>query len=317
MSKYTIARIGALSHKQKQWINGIIIILCFSSLISPPAALFTGLLFSILGWKMKELTRYTSKLLQYSIVLMGFGMSLEKVVESSKSGFVITAVSVTFVMLLGLLMGKLFKVEKNTSILISSGTAICGGSAIAAVAPIIKSKDSQTSFALMVVFVLNAAALFIFPYVGHYFNLSQEVFGEWAAIGIHDTSSVVGAGAVYGDTALEVATTIKLIRALWIVPLSFVILLLNKNDEKGKVKLPWFIVYFVIAILIAYFLPDYKETYHHFYWLGRVGLLLALFFIGSNISLQEIRNTGVKSFAMGILLWICISVSSLLFIMYL
>jgi uncharacterized integral membrane protein (TIGR00698 family) len=278
--------------------------------VSPAIALGAGILFSLSGYKHKNLHKYTTQMLQISIVLLGFGMNLTDVITASKSGFVETAISVTLVMITGILLGRLFRVEKNIALLISSGTAICGGSAIAAVAPVLNSKDYQNSFALIVVFVLNAFALVLFPFIGHRLGLSQEVFGNWAAIAIHDTSSVVGAGATYGERALQIATTVKLIRALWIIPLSVVISLFNKN-RGHKIKFPWFILLFVIAIIISNYLPVYHSTYSHFSWLGRHGLTIALFFIGSNITINEIKKSGKESFALGIVLWMVVSAVSL------
>ncbi len=298
-----------------EWLYPIIIALCFMPFISPAIALLIGLVFSFIGIKPGgNLHKYTSKTLQASIVLMGFGMSLADVIASSKTGFIETIISVTVVMILGILLGKLLKVEKNTSILISTGTAICGGSAIAAVAPIINSKNYQTSFALIVVFVLNAIALFIFPVIGRHLGLSQEAFGNWAAIAIHDTSSVVGAGAIYGEKALQVATTVKLIRALWIIPLALVIAFVNKVDDKKSIKSPWFILFFVAAIIFANIFPSMQSSYEHFSWLGRRGMVVALFLIGSNITISEIKKSGPRSFILGILLWIVISIGSLFFV---
>jgi len=282
--------------------------------MSPAIALFLGLVFSIIGIRHENIHKYTSKILQASIILMGFGMSLSAVISASKTGFIETVVSVTTVMTLGILLGKLFKVEKNISLLIATGTAICGGSAIAAVAPILNSKNYQNSFALIVVFVLNAVALFLFPFVGHKLGLSQEIFGNWAAIAIHDTSSVVGAGAIYGEKALQVATTVKLIRALWIIPLSLVIALMNKNDGKKAIKFPWFILFFVLAIVFANIFPGFQASYEHFNWLGKRGMVIALFLIGSNITIGEIKKSGPKSFVLGIILWAVIAIGSLFFL---
>ncbi len=295
-------------------LYSIVIALCFMPFISPAVALLIGLVFSFIGIKHDSLHKYTSKTLQASIVLMGFGMSLSDVIASSKTGFIETIISVTVVMFMGIALGKLLKVEKNTSLLIASGTAICGGSAIAAVAPIINSKNYQTSFALIVVFVLNAVALFIFPVIGHRLGLTQEQFGNWAAIAIHDTSSVVGAGAIYGDKALQVATTVKLIRALWIIPLALIIAFANKTEDKKSIKFPWFILFFVLAIIFANLFPSMQSSYEHFSWLGRRGMVIALFLIGSNITISEIKKSGPRSFALGILLWIIISVGSLFFL---
>lgn len=292
----------------------IFVCACFLPFISPAIALFVGLTLSVLGLRHENIHKHTSKILQASIVLMGFGMSLSTVISSSKTGFVETAISVTAVMVLGILLGKLFKVEKNIALLIASGTAICGGSAIAAIAPILNSKSYQNSFALVVVFVLNAVALFLFPSIGHWVGLSQETFGNWAAIAIHDTSSVVGAGAIYGEEALQVATTVKLIRALWIIPLALVIVFTNKGSDKKAIKFPWFILFFVLAIFFAYLFPSFQDSYAHFNWLGKRGMVVALFLIGSNITVSEIKKTGFKGFALGIILWVIIAVGSLFFL---
>lgn len=296
-------------------LYAVLMFLCFLPFMSPAIALFSGLLFSLLGIKHPTLHRYTSPVLQLSIVLMGFGMSLSEVITASRTGFVATAISVASVMIIGILLGKLFKVEKKIALLIATGTAICGGSAIAAVAPILQSKSYQNSFALIVVFVLNAVALFLFPFVGRELGMSQELFGNWAAISIHDTSSVVGAGAEYGDKALQVATTVKLIRALWIIPLSMVIALFQKKERGNSIKFPWFILFFLFAILFANFFPELHTSYDHFNWLGKRGMVIALFLIGSNITLAEIKKSGPRSFALGITLWVITAVSSLFFLM--
>lgn len=288
---------------------------CLMPFFTAPIALASGILLTIFKiQKPYEIKKYTSKILQWSIVLMGFGMSLEKVIETSQTGVLLTAASVILTFFFGLALGYLYKVERNTTMLIASGTAICGGSAIAAVSPIIDAKNNQITFALTVIFVLNAVALFIFPVIGQALNMSQENFGYWSAIAIHDTSSVVGAGAAYGKEALEVATTVKLTRTLWIIPLSFIVLFLNRKENKSnKIKIPWFILYFVIAIVIAYFLPQYQETYNHINWLGKKGMVLALFLIGTSFSIEDLKTAGPKSFLLGISLWIIISLGTLFF----
>lgn len=293
----------------------IIPFLCLMPFFTAPIALASGILLTIFKiQKPYEIKKYTSKILQWSIVLMGFGMSLEKVIETSQTGVLLTAASVILTFFFGLGLGYLYKVERNTTMLIASGTAICGGSAIAAVSPIIDAKNNQITFALTVIFVLNAVALFIFPVIGQALNMSQENFGYWSAIAIHDTSSVVGAGAAYGKEALEVATTVKLTRTLWIIPLSFIVLFLNRKENKtNKIKIPWFILYFVIAIVIAYFLPQYQETYNHINWLGKKGMVLALFLIGTSFSIEDLKTAGPKSFLLGISLWIIISIGTLFF----
>ncbi len=302
----------SLSQTQTNIIYGVVIVLCFLPFISPAIALIIGLALSAFRIKNVNITKHTSFALQASIVLMGFGMNMTQVISASKTGFIHTAISVVLVMGLGFLLAKLMKIESKMGTLISAGTAICGGSAIAAVASVLNPKSYQISFSLMVVFVLNAVALIIFPMIGHYFNMSQEMFGNWAAIAIHDTSSVVGAGATYGPKALEVATTIKLIRALWIIPLTISIALLQKNKSGNKIKIPWFIGLFILSIIIAYLLPSGQPVFDQLNWLGKKGMVVAIFLIGANISLSEVSNAGLKSFIYGILLWLFIGIGSFL-----
>lgn len=299
----------------KSWLYWVVICFCFLPFVSPAVALCIGIVFSFLGIRHDSIHRYTSRVLQVSIVLLGFGMGLEEVITASKSGFVQTLISVSLVMTGGIVLGRLLRVEKNTTLLIAAGTAICGGSAIAAVAPIIKSENYQNSFALIVVFVLNAIALLLFPFIGQRLGLSQEVFGNWAAIAIHDTSSVVGAGAIYGEKALQVATTVKLIRALWIIPLSIVLAFFSKNGDKRSIKFPWFILLFVAAILFANIFPAFESSYAHFSWLGRRAMVVALFLIGSNITLHQIKQSGTRCFLLGITLWVVTAVFSLFLLM--
>lgn len=218
----------------------------FSHWVTPPVALFLGLIFALVcGQAHPKFNKKTSKyLLQYSVVGLGFGMNLQASLASGKEGMEFTILSVIGTMLIGMFIGrKILKIDRDTSYLISSGTAICGGSAIAAVGPVLKAKDSEMSVALATIFVLNAIALFIFPVLGHWLGLDQQQFGTWAAIAIHDTSSVVGAGAAYGEEALKVATTIKLTRALWIIPLALATSFIFKGSGK-KISVPWFIFYF-------------------------------------------------------------------------
>ncbi|PVX52097.1 putative integral membrane protein (TIGR00698 family) [Balneicella halophila] len=300
----------AVNQKQLGFIYGALMVFCMFPFISPAIALFIGIGLSLVGLKHKKITNYTSFALKASIVLMGFGMSLTQVVSVSKTGFIDTAISVISVMIVGYFLARLMRIEGKIGTLISAGTAICGGSAIAAVASIVNPKNYQISFSLIVIFILNALALVLFPLIGHYFNLSQEIFGQWAAIAIHDTSSVVGAGATYGPEALQVATTVKLIRALWIIPLSLLIAFVQTDKSQGKVKIPWFILFFVVSIIIAYLFPAGETLYSGLSWMGKKGMVIALFLIGSNISVKEAQEAGLKSFIYGILLWIFIGVSS-------
>lgn len=301
--------------KKLSFLYLLLPLLCMCSFVTAPMALFCGILLAFLKIERPfEFKKYSSPLLQYSVVLMGFGMSLQQVIEVSSKGIILTACSVLLVFLFGMLLGRLLKVDRNTAMLISSGTAICGGSAIAAVSPIIKAKDNQISFALTVVFVLNALALFIFPPIGRALNMGEVDFGYWSAIAIHDTSSVVGAGAAYGPDALQTAVTVKLARTLWIIPLSFLVLFINRKHDsnKGKVKIPWFILYFVVAILIAFLLPQFSELYTNLAFLGRRGMVVALFMIGCGFSVEDLKKAGWRSFVLGVLLWIVIAVSSFL-----
>jgi len=302
--------------KKVNLVYGIVLCMCLMPFVSPAVALVLGILMSVLGVKNPGVTNYTSFALQTSIVLMGFGMNLGQVLSISKSGLVDTALSVVFVMICGFLLGKFLKVDSKIGVLISAGTAICGGSAIAAVSPVINARGDQISFALAVIFILNAVALVLFPVIGQYFNMSQETFGYWAAIAIHDTSSVVGAGAIYGAEALEIATTVKLIRALWIIPLSLVLALIQKDKTTGKVKIPWFIGLFVASIGLAYCFPNLDTTFMHLNWLGKRGMVMALFLIGANISIAEARKAGWKSFLLGILLWVLIGSASFLILTF-
>lgn len=301
--------------KKLSFLYLLLPLLCMCSFVTAPMALFCGILLAFLKIERPfEFKKYSSPLLQYSVVLMGFGMSLQQVIEVSSKGIVLTACSVLLVFLFGMLLGRLLKVDRNTAMLISSGTAICGGSAIAAVSPIIKAKDNQISFALTVVFVLNALALFIFPPIGRALNMGEVDFGYWSAIAIHDTSSVVGAGAAYGPDALQTAVAVKLARTLWIIPLSFLVLFINRKHDanKGKIKIPWFILYFVVAILIAFLLPQFSELYTNLAFLGRRGMVVALFMIGCGFSFEDLKKAGWRSFVLGVLLWMVIAVSSFL-----
>lgn len=289
----------------------------FASWVTPPVALFLGLVFALLcGQAYPKFNKKVSKkLLQYSVVGLGFGMNLHASLASGKEGMMFTIISVVGTMIIGMFIGrKLLKMNRDTSYLISSGTAICGGSAIAAVGPVIKAKDSDMSVALATIFILNAIALFIFPVFGQWLGLSQQEFGTWAAIAIHDTSSVVGAGAAYGEEALQVATTIKLTRALWIIPLALATSFIFKGDGK-KVSIPWFILWFIVAILLnTYVLDAVPEVGKVVAGLARKGLIITMFFIGASLSTDVLKSVGVKPLVQGVLLWLVISVGSLLYI---
>lgn len=296
------------------YIPGLEMLSCWCT---PPVMLFLGLAYALIcGQGYPSFNKKMSKmLLQYSVVGLGFGMNLHESLASGKEGMTFTIISVIGTLAIGMLIGrKLLKVDRETSYLISSGTAICGGSAIAAVGPVIKAKPANLSVALAVVFVLNAIALFIFPSIGHWLELSQQQFGTWAAIAIHDTSSVVGAGAAYGEEALEVATTIKLTRALWIIPLALATSLIFKSKD-SKITIPWFILYFIIAILLNTFVLDsVPQVGTAVSGIARRFLTLTMFFIGASLSMDVLLAVGIRPLILGVLLWIVISVGSLLYI---
>ena len=289
-----------------------------STWVTPPVVLFIGLVFALLcGQAYPTFNKNISKkLLQYSVIGLGFGMNLQASLASGKEGMFFTIISVIGTLLIGMFIGcKVLKLNRNTSYLISSGTAICGGSAIAAVGPIIKANDTDMSMALATVFILNAIGLFLFPALGHWLGLSQQEFGTWAAIAIHDTSSVVGAGAAYGEEALQVATTIKLTRALWIIPLALITSIIFRSDGK-KISIPWFILFFIVAMLInTYLLADYPEVGKFIAGIARKGLIITMFFIGASLSVDVIKSVGIRPLLQGVLLWIIISAASLAYIL--
>lgn len=288
------------------------VLLCLTPLISPPIALVLGILVAqFVGHPYLHLNqKATSRLLQFSVVGLGFGMNVNSALKAGKEGFIFTVVSIFGTLILGYFIGKFFKIDKKTSYLISTGTAICGGSAIAAVAPVIKADEKQISVALGTVFILNSVALILFPIIGHALDLSQHQFGLWSAIAIHDTSSVVGAASKYGVEALQIATTVKLARALWIIPVAFISTFIFQN-KGGKIKIPYFIGFFVLAMLVNTYSPFVQQFSHSITAIAKAGLTLTLFLIGSGLNKTLIKSVGIKPFLQGIALWIIISVSAL------
>ena len=303
-------------NKIKVIIYWIIVILCLVGVLSPPLALFIGIVMAQIGHPYAKLnSKLTSKLLQISVVGLGFGMNLTSAIKAGKEGIVFTVISIFGTLLLGYGLGKIMKIEKKTSFLVSAGTAICGGSAIAAVSPVIKANEQQISAALGTVFILNAIALFIFPHIGHYFELSQHQFGLWSAIAIHDTSSVVGAASNYGDEALKIATTVKLARALWIIPVAYLATLVFKNKD-SKAKIPYFIGYFILALIANTYLSFVQKVSPYLVELAKIGLTLTLFLIGTSLSKKVIQAVGLKPLIQGIILWVTISVAALYVVMH-
>jgi uncharacterized integral membrane protein (TIGR00698 family) len=293
----------------------VVFLLCLlvsaSGLVSPPVALVMGLLFGLAlphpyG---NEARRFSKFLLQASVVGLGFGMNLHQVMRAGRSGFVYTALGISFVLLAGMGLGALLNVQRVPAFLISTGTAICGGSAIAAVGPITQASDEEMAISLGTVFVLNSVALLIFPSIGTALKLTQSQFGLWAALAIHDTSSVVGAAAKYGAEALAIATTVKLARALWIVPLSVATAVVR--GAKAKIQWPWFIGLFCLAAVCNTYLPGGAQVYGITVKVAKVGLTATLFLIGSGISVATIKEVGHRPLLQGILLWLLVSVGSL------
>ncbi|MHB1921313.1 MAG: YeiH family protein [Chitinophagaceae bacterium] len=288
------------------------ILFCLSPWMSPPLALILGILFAQgIGHPYLRLNhRAIQILLQVSVVGLGFGMNVFEAIQSGKQGVLFTVVSIFGTLLLGSLLGKIFHIEKKTSLLISVGTAICGGSAIAAISPVIQAEERQLSVALGTVFVLNSIALFLFPLIGQWLHLDATQFGLWCAIAIHDTSSVVGAASKFGPHALEVATTVKLVRALWIIPVAIGTAFLYQNKSK-KIKIPYFIGLFVLAMVGNTFVPQIHRMAPVVVALSKSGLTLTLFLIGAGLSRAVLKSVGYRPMLQGILLWITISTSAL------
>ena len=292
----------------------------YGSWVTPPVALFLGLAFAIVcGQAHPKFNKKMSKyLLQYAVVGLGFGMNLHASLASGREGMEFTVLSVFGTLLIGWVIGRrLLGVGRDTSYLISSGTAICGGSAIAAVGPVLRAKDSDMSVALGTIFVLNAIALFVFPVIGHALGMSQQDFGTWAAIAIHDTSSVVGAGAAYGEEALRVATTIKLTRALWIIPMAVLTSFIFKGEGR-RVSIPWFILFFILAMVFNTYVLGASEAGmavgNAINGVARKMLTLTLFFIGASLSRDVLRAVGLRPLVQGVLLWVAVSLATLAYI---
>ena len=290
---------------------------CLTSFASSPLALLLGLIVALfIG---NPYLRFTAKatqvLLKVSVVGLGFGMNIQTALQAGKEGILFTIVSIIGTLLLGYFLGIILKIEKITSYLISTGTAVCGGSAIAAISPILKAEEKNISVALGAVFILNSIALMVFPFVGQHLNLSQTQFGLWCAIAIHDTSSVVGAASRFGSEALEVATTVKLARALWIIPIAFISTVLFKN-KNSKIKIPYFIGLFIIAMIINSYVPFVQRNSHYVVSIAKAGLTLTLFLIGCGLSKKVLQSVGALPFLQAVILWIIISFITLWAILY-
>jgi uncharacterized integral membrane protein (TIGR00698 family) len=291
------------------------VILAASGFVSPPIALLGGLVYGLtlphpFHVESKSLSKF---LLQASVVALGFGMNLHEVLHAGQSGFLYTALSITGAMLLGQGLGYLIHVQKKASFLISAGTAICGGSAIAAVGPIAEANEEEMAVSLGTVFILNSVALFLFPLIGLALHMSQTQFGLWSALAIHDMSSVVGATAKYGAAALAVGTTIKLARGLWIVPLSAVTAVFLKS--KARIQWPWFILFFCLAALLNTLLPSYSDAFGALNHLGRIGLTVTLFLIGTGLNKKTLAKVGIRPLLQGLILWVIVGSTTLALIL--
>lgn len=319
--------------KALYWLLLVVMILPLRSIfgldsepISPPVALFVGLIFALcFGAPCQKFNKKLSKqLLQASVVGLGFGMNLVQSLKSGAEGMLFTIISVALVMIIGVWLGRRMRIEQKTSYLISSGTAICGGSAIAAVGGVLKANENQMAVSLGVVFILNAIALFVFPPIGRMLGMSDGQFGTWAAIAIHDTSSVVGAGQAYSATACEIATLVKCTRALWIIPLAFFTAYLYRNDAsatgKTKIAVPWFIVLFVVAMVVNTYTPEsltstMQPIYQGIAMLAKRMMTVVLFAIGAGLSLKVVRQVGLRPLVLAVVLWIVIGIGSLLVVL--
>ncbi len=326
-ASYEFDQAGAGKPKKKKTFDAKTIfflglLVAGSGLVSPPVALVGGVAFGflIVHPYRKEASSLAKLLLQISVVLLGFGMNLHQVIHAGKSGFFYTAISISSAVVLGLLLGRALSVGGKASYLITLGTAICGGSAIAAIAPIIDANEEEISVSMGTVFLLNSVALLLFPAIGWWLHLGQNQFGLWAALAIHDTSSVVGAAAKYGPQALAVGATVKLARALWIVPASLITAAcvrpaLRRNASSSpnpEVRIPWFIFLFVGASVLSTYLPQFMGTYNDLTLLGKAGLTATLFLIGTSLSRNTLQTVGVKPLLQGVTLWIIVGAASLM-----
>jgi uncharacterized integral membrane protein (TIGR00698 family) len=321
-----IHRESAIKRLDAKTVFFLGLLIAASGLVSPPVALVGGIAFGFAFAHpyRSESSTLAKLLLQLSVIALGFGMNLHQVVHAGRSGFVYTAISISAAMALGTLLGKIFKVAGKASFLITAGTAICGGSAIAAISPISNASEEEISVSMGTVFLLNSVALLLFPAIGYALHLSQNEFGLWAALAIHDTSSVVGAAAKYGNQALAVGTTVKLARALWIVPVSlltaaYTARAANRSPETGhasraakpRVKVPWFIFLFILAAGISTYLPKFTPAYTGLSHLGRAGLTATLFLIGTSLSKRTLQQVGLRPLLQGVVLWIVVASLSL------
>jgi uncharacterized integral membrane protein (TIGR00698 family) len=310
--KHQAKRAGASGYVVLSIFVGIALV-TVTGWISPPLALAAGLAFGLtLGNPAPDISGRAAKtLLQWSVIGLGFGLNLQAVWGAGRIGFGFTVATIVGTLLVGFWLGRYLKVESQTSLLVSVGTAICGGSAIAAIGAVVNADGKAMSVSLITVFVLNAVGLLVFPPLGHFLGMNQSNFGVWSAIAIHDTSSVVGAAAKYGDYALNVATTVKLSRALWIFPLVLVLSCIRRPCG-AKIKLPWFIFAFLAAAGVRTAWPEGGFVFDVIKQGAKLGLTLTLFLIGAGLSRDALRTVGIRPMLQGVLLWIMVSLVGLL-----
>lgn len=301
-------------NRRKVLYGGFFVLCCFPFTTSS-WALLLGLLFALtLGNPFPQQSgQWGSVLLRASVVGLGFGINTQVLLAAGRQNIGTTTIFVLGVLGAGFLLGNLLKIDRTTGLLVSVGTAICGGSAIAAVGSVMKANAQQLSMSTGVVFLLNAVALFTFPAIGHWAGLSQEQFGTWAAIAIHDTSSVVGAAAKYGDVALKVASVTKILRIMWIIPVSL-ILVISFADNRDSFKIPLFIVGFVVASCLYSFVPMVQPVSGPIYLIAKQMMVTSLFLIGSGLSVKSLKEVGSSVLTQAVLLWLLVSIAALLFV---
>lgn len=301
-----------MNNVTKQSVFWLSLAICLTPFITSPTALVIGFLLASLGLVPSQfnLAKVTKKLLAYSIVGLGFGINFDQALAVTSDGIGLIIATIVGTLALGWAVTKWIGLNRKTGYLISAGTAICGGSAIAAVSPAIKADDEQIGLALATVFVLNSVALFVFPVIGHALNLDQHTFGTWAAIAIHDTSSVVGAASAYGEEALTTATTLKLARALWIIPVALFSAFLFRSDSK-KITVPYFILFYCVAIAVSDLIPSFDWLFQGIFDVSKRALVVCLFLIGCGISVEKLKAAGPKPLMFGVSLWVIISTTSL------
>lgn len=286
-------------------------------MISPQWALALGILLSFFLTDKSQIQQkakiWGTKLLQISVVLLGTSLHFRSVIEEGANGFLITLISLLFVFILGFIGIKIFKLDKTMGLLLTMGTSICGGSAIAALAPVLGAESTVITISIAIVFILNAVAVFIFPFLGQIFNLGQSQFGIWAALAIHDTSSVVAASSIFGQEALAIATTVKLSRALWIIPITALFAISRKQKDK-KASFPWFVLGFLAMSVLFTFVGPLRQYKDFLLIISKSGFSITLFLIGLTFDLRKMKTIGLKPFFFSIILWIIVSISTFIYV---